>query len=65
MNCDKCQHTGVCMYESGAREYEKRITQEEKPAFIDIRVGCEKFRFKFKNGAPKTAKATVKKEVDA
>lgn len=65
MNCDRCQHSGVCMYEAGSRAFERDIMGKERPAFIDIRVECEKFRFKFKNGTPKAAKTTVKKEVDA
>lgn len=54
MNCDKCTHSGICMFETGARDYEKTIAEVEKPAFIKIQVGCEKFKFKF---------ATKKKEV--
>lgn len=50
MNCDKCQHSGICMYEEGARRYEGRVkeaAEADKPAFIEFRISCQKFKFKY------------------
>lgn len=47
MNCDHCVHTGLCMYEEGARKYEERIGKDkDKPALIDILIKCKKFNQK-------------------
>lgn len=59
MNCDKCLHSGICLYEEGARKFENDISTIEKPAFINTKVECEKFSFKYQNHVKKATPKNV------
>lgn len=61
MNCDRCEHSGLCLYEAGAREFEKSLGDlKDKPALISINLTCEKFKFKFVKTNIKDARVNKK-----
>lgn len=65
MNCDKCMHSGLCIYEEGARIFEKSLedVEKSKPALISFNLACEKFQFKF--NPARHPKAVTKPKTEA
>lgn len=49
MNCDKCLHTGVCVYEASSRVLERDIRNAEKESMGNNTVifSCKNFKMKY------------------